>query len=55
MTITGAGISAGCGEQALDALNEQARHKQGKHKHPTYALVDSQSVKTQYAQSRSRH
>ena len=39
----------GVWEQALDALNEQARQKQGKHKHPTYALVDSQSVKTQYA------
>ena len=39
----------GVWEQALDALNEQARHKQGKHKHPTYALVDSQSVKTQYS------
>ena len=37
------------GLQALDALNEPAREKQGKHKHPTYALVDSQSVKTQYA------
>ena len=46
MTSTGAGISAG-GEQALDALNEQARRQQGKHEHPTYVLLDSQSVKTQ--------
>ena len=36
-------------EQALEALHEQARQKQGTHKHPTDALVDSQSVKTQYA------
>ena len=39
----------GVWEHALDALNEQARHKQGRAKHPTYALIDSQSVKTQYA------
>ena len=35
-------------EQALDALNEKVRHQQGKHEHPTYVLLDSQSVKTQY-------
>ena len=39
----------GVWEQALDALNEQARQKQGKNEHPTYVLIDSQSVKTQYA------
>ena len=39
----------GVWEQALDALNAQARQKQGKQEHPTYVLVDSQSVKTQYA------
>ena len=38
MTITGAGISAGCGNKLWM-----------RYKHPTYALVDSQSVKTQYA------
>ncbi len=37
------------GEQALDALNAQAREKQGKHKNPTYVLIDLQSVKTHYA------
>ncbi len=39
----------GVWEQALDFLNEQARLKQGKKPQPTYALLDSQSVKTQYA------
>ena len=39
----------GVWEQALDALNERARHKQGKNKPPPYVLVDSQSVTTQYA------
>lgn len=39
----------GVWEHALDALNEHARHQQGRAKHPTYALIDSQSVKTQYA------
>lgn len=39
----------GVWERALDALNEQARHQQGRAPHPTYALIDSQSVKTQYA------
>ena len=39
----------GVWEQALDALNARARHKQGKHKPPTYVWVDSQSVKSQYA------
>ena len=36
----------GVWEQALDFLNEQARLKQGKKPQPTYALLDSQSVKT---------
>ena len=39
----------GVWEQALDFLNEQARQKQDKTQQPTYALLDSQSVKTQYA------
>ena len=39
----------GVWEHALDALNEHARHQQGRAKHPTYALIDSQSIKTQYA------
>lgn len=39
----------GVWEQALNFLNQQARQKQGKKKTPTYAIVDSQSVKTQYA------
>jgi putative transposase len=36
-------------EHALGVLNQQARRRQGKQKCPTYAIVDSQSVKTQYA------
>lgn len=39
----------GVWEDALDFLNRKARKKQGKKKTPTYAIVDSQSVKTQYA------
>ncbi len=39
----------GVWEQALDVLHAQARSKQGKKPQPTYALLDSQSVKTQYA------
>lgn len=39
----------GVWEQALDFLNREVRSKQGKKETPTYAIVDSQSVKTQYA------
>ena len=49
MTITDAGISAGCGNKPWMRLTSAHGHKQGKHKYPTYALLDSQSVKTQYA------
>jgi putative transposase len=39
----------GVWQQALDALTQQSRRRQGRHRHPSYAIVDSQSVKTQYA------
>lgn len=39
---------AGTFEAVLDVLNEQNRLKQGKKASPSYGIVDSQSVKTQY-------
>lgn len=39
----------GVWQQALDALTQQSRRRQGKFMHPSYAIIDSQSVKTQYA------
>ena len=39
----------GVWQQALDALNQQSRRRQGKLRHPSYAIIDSQSGKTQYA------
>ena len=39
----------GVWQQALDALNQQSRRRHGKWRHPSYAIIDSQSVKTQYA------
>ena len=39
----------GVWQQALDALTQQSRRRQGRHVHPSHAIVDSQSVKTQYA------
>ena len=39
----------GVWQQALDALNQRSRRRQGKINHPSYAIIDSQSVKTQYA------
>jgi putative transposase len=39
----------GVWQQALDALNQHSRSRQGRHLHPSYAIIDSQSVKTQYA------
>ena len=39
----------GVWQQALDALNQQSRRRQGKLRHPAYTIIDSQSVKTQYA------
>lgn len=39
---------AGIWEQVLDCLNEQDRSRKGKKAHPTYAILDSQSSKTQY-------
>ena len=39
----------GVRQQALDALNQQSRRRHGKWRYPSYAILDSQSVKTQYA------
>ena len=39
----------GIWEKVLDYLNELARKKQAREGIPSYAIVDSQSVKTQYA------
>ena len=39
----------GIWEKVLDFLNELSRKKQGRRAEPSYAIVDSQSVKTQYA------
>jgi putative transposase len=39
----------GVWQQALDALIQQSRRRQGRHVHPSCAIIDSQSVKTQYA------
>ena len=39
----------GVWEQALDALNACHRQGQGRTPEPSYAIIDSQSVKTQYA------
>ena len=39
----------GVWQQALDALTQESRRRQGKVLHPSYAIIDSQSVKTQYA------
>ena len=38
----------GTWERILDALNQKARQKQGRKPTPSYGIVDSQSVKTQY-------
>ena len=38
----------GTWEKVLKFLNGEARRKQGRSPSPTYAIVDSQSVKTQY-------
>ena len=40
--------SNGTWERILDALNRKARQKQGRAPTPSYGIVDSQSVKTQY-------
>ncbi|MFT7692543.1 MAG: putative transposase [Candidatus Latescibacterota bacterium] len=40
---------SGVWQQILDALTQQSRRRQGRHLHPSYAIIDSQSVKTQYA------
>ena len=39
----------GIWEKVLDFLNELSRKKHGRSAKPSYAIVDSQSVKTQYA------
>jgi putative transposase len=39
----------GVWEKMLDFLNEKSRKKQERSPEPSYAIVDSQSVKTQYA------
>ena len=39
----------GVWEQVLDALNALHRQRQGRKPEPSYAMIDSQSVKTQYA------
>ena len=39
----------GLWERVLDALNRQRRLQAGRTASPTYAIIDSQSVKTQYA------
>jgi putative transposase len=33
-------------QQALDALNQHSRRRQGRHLHPSYAIIDSQSIAT---------
>lgn len=38
----------GTWEKILDLLNEKDRLKQGREAKPTYGIIDSQSVKTQY-------
>ena len=38
----------GIWEQVLDFLNTKSRIKEGRNPEPSYAIVDSQSVKTQY-------
>src|ERR1700677_4160026 len=38
----------GIWEKALDALNREVRVKAGRAPSPTYAIIDSKSVKTQY-------
>ena len=39
----------GVWEQVLDSLNRLHRQGQGRNPKPSYAIIDSQSVKTQYA------
>jgi putative transposase len=39
----------GTWQKILDALNQKSREKQGREPVPSYGIVDSQSVKTQYA------
>lgn len=39
----------GAWEAALDQLNRRHRRQQGRSPSPTYGIIDSQSVKTQYA------
>ena len=38
----------GTWEKVLDVLNEKDRRKSGRSHYPSYGIVDSQSVKTQY-------
>ncbi len=40
---------SGVWEKLLEFLNRKAREKKGKKAEPTFAIIDSQSVKTQYA------
>lgn len=39
----------GVWEQVLDSLNRLHRQRQGRTPEPSYAIIDSQSIKTQYA------
>jgi putative transposase len=39
---------SGVWEKVIDYLNQQKRIREGRSKDPSYAIVDSQSVKTQY-------
>jgi putative transposase len=39
---------SGTWEKVLDMLNQKERLKQGRKASPTYGIIDSQSVKTQY-------
>ena len=38
---------SGIWQQILDAFTQQSRRRQGRHLHPPYAIIDSQSVKMQ--------
>jgi len=38
----------GIWEEVLDALNQKSRFKRGRQAFPSYGIIDSQSVKTQY-------
>lgn len=40
--------TTGMWEQVLDILNEKDRVRQGRKAKPSYTIIDSQSVKTQY-------